>query len=65
MDKRKILACVGAAQMLSMMAMVIAFRKRKCDRTRVGISYGPIAEKDRINDFSSMCNLRLDNYLCV
>jgi hypothetical protein len=50
MDKtKKILACVVAAHMLlSMMARVIASRKRKCDETRVGISYGPIVERDRM-----------------
>jgi hypothetical protein len=31
-----------------MMAMVIASRKRKHDETRVGISYGPIVERDRM-----------------
>jgi hypothetical protein len=46
MDKtKKILACV---MLLSMMAMVIASRKRKHDETRVGISYGPIVERDRM-----------------
>jgi hypothetical protein len=50
MDKtKKILACVAAAHMLlSMMAMVVASRKRKCDETRVGISYGPIVQRDRM-----------------
>jgi hypothetical protein len=42
---KKILACV---LLLSMMAMVIASRKRKRDETRVGISYGPIVERDRM-----------------
>ena len=52
MDRRKkILACVAAAHMLlSMMAMAIVSRKRKRDETRIriGISYGPIDERDRV-----------------
>jgi hypothetical protein len=79
MDKtKKILACVAASQMLlSMMAMVIASRKRKRDGARVGISYGPIAERDRMrmcylntriwkNDTTciNMLRLRKDSFLC-
>jgi hypothetical protein len=50
MDRtKKILACVAAAHMLlSMMAMVIASRKIKRNEIRVGISYGPIVERDRM-----------------
>jgi hypothetical protein len=50
MDKtKKILACVTVAHMLlSMMAMSIVSRKRKWGRTRAGITYGPIAERDRM-----------------
>jgi hypothetical protein len=78
-DKRKkILACVAAAQMLlSMMAMVIASRKRKREGTRVGISYGPIDERDRMrmeylntkiwkNDTTciNMLRVRRDSFFC-
>jgi hypothetical protein len=50
MDKRKqILACVAASHMLlSMIAMIIVSRKRKWGTTRAGITYGPIAERDRM-----------------
>jgi hypothetical protein len=49
MDKtKKILTCVVATHMLSMMDMIIVSRKRKRDETRVSISYRPIVERDRI-----------------
>ncbi|KAL6842579.1 hypothetical protein ACP4OV_027423 [Aristida adscensionis] len=49
--KKKILIYVAAAHMfLSMLAMVVESRKRKRKRTEtsVGISYGPIDERDRM-----------------
>ena len=51
MDRRKkMVACAAAAHiLLSMMVTVIASRKRKRDkRRRIGISYGPIDERDRV-----------------
>jgi hypothetical protein len=46
---KQFLVCVIAAHMLlSMMAMVILSRKRKWSTIRVGITYGPIAERDRM-----------------
>ena len=50
MDKmKKLLIYATAAHMLlSMMAMIIKSRKRKRGYTRVGITYGPMEERDRI-----------------
>jgi hypothetical protein len=50
MDKRiKIVICVAVAYMLlSMMAVIIQSRKQKrCGRT-VGITYGPMEQRDRM-----------------
>jgi hypothetical protein len=50
MDKRtKIVTFAAAAYMLlSMMALIIQTRKRKRGATRIGITYGPMEERDRI-----------------
>ena len=50
MDKRtKIVTFAAAAYMLlSMMALIIQTRKRKRDARRIGITYGPMEERDRI-----------------
>ena len=50
MDKRtKIVTFAAAAYMLlSMMALIIQTRKRKHDARRIGITYGPMEERDRI-----------------
>ena len=48
-QKTKVLICSAAAYMfLSMVAMIIESRKRKRRASRVGITYGPIEERDRI-----------------
>lgn len=50
MDKATKLLIYGASahMLLSMMAMVIESRKRKRDSRRVGITYGPMEERDRM-----------------
>ena len=50
MDKRtKLLIYAAAAHMLlSMMAIVIQFRKRKRSHCRLGITYGPIEIRERM-----------------
>ena len=48
-NRRKVVVCAAAAYMLlSMMAMIIQSRKRKRDARRVGITYGPLEERDRL-----------------
>lgn len=48
-NKRKVVVCATAAYMLlSKMATIIQCRKRKRDARRVGITYGPLEERDRI-----------------
>ena len=50
MEKRtKIVTFAGAAYMfLSMMALIIQTKKRKHDARRIGITYVPMEERDRI-----------------
>ena len=50
MDKRTklLIFCTVAYMLLSMMAMIIATRKRKRAARIQGITYGPIDERDRI-----------------
>jgi len=47
-NRRKIVVCAAAYMLLSMMAMIIQPRKRKRDARRVGITYGPLEERDRL-----------------
>jgi hypothetical protein len=50
MDKKtKVIVCVAAAhKLLSMMAMIIHSKKRKRNARRIGITYAPMHERDRI-----------------
>ena len=47
-NRRKVVVCVAAYMLLSMMAMIIQPRKHKWDARRVGITYGPLEERDRL-----------------
>ena len=65
-NRRKVVVCAATAYMLlSMMAMIIQSRKLKRDARRVGITYAPIEERDRMRQEYLDTKIWKDDTTCV